>query len=577
MKKYCALFLAFTLIASSAMALDFAPTLLKFSAPDHVNYDFDGSTLAIPLTVTGTPATVVFCVFTKDQGDKIGELENGENNWHYVNKIDTCMYVSSPTLMDVGDHTIQWDGKDSDGGMIPAGEYTYYVWGFDTVSPKKKAAQHIAYSWNERGHIMAKDENGMILNQPVIYTNTLETDGGKAEIDRLNYKWAIGGDPEDATLVETTMVKAINYGTAIALDPKDHTMFFDQSNYNEGISWIRKHKWVPNGEAVPQTAWGEDGKLAIDVSHIAGYGYGAGLVTDGNETLFACDVDIYSVSINNNLIYIDIDTGSIVRETDLNYTWLYDWRGEWANEGPCDFSYVDGRLYMSCFFSYIYSCADPTREDGDIMLWVNGNGDGQGDNFWEKDEAFPFNYRGQMDGNWFGANPSYDLGAVSFDLVAPDGTGLGFFSFAGESANVKHGVNFLDSDTAYDGIYTDNTSSEEDAAGWFFVGHDSIKGIISSNPVAVEDDVPAAFAVAQNSPNPFNPTTTISFTSSEAGNVTIDVFNVAGQKVDTIANGFMSAGNHSVNWDASAFSAGVYFYTVKSGDFSKTMKMTLMK
>ena len=563
-------------VATSAFALDFNPTLLRLTAPQTIQYDFDGSKMDIPLTISGTPATVLYVVFTKDQAEQNGMVTNGVNNWHMINKIDTCLYVSDAKILDVGEQMLSWDGMDTDGNKVPAGEYTYYVWGYDSMSPKKKVAGHIAYSWNERGHIMTKDNDGNMLTQPIIYTNTLETDGGTGEIDRLNYKWIIGNDPEDAALVETTAVKAINYGTSIAFDPKDNTMFFDQSNYNEGIDWIRKHKWVPNGQSEIQTDWGEDGRVAIDVSHIAGYGYGAGIVSDGADMLYATDVDIYSVSINNNLIYIDVDTGDVVRQTDMNYMWQYRWNDQWANEGPCDFSFVNGRLYTSCFFAYIYAAADPTREDGDIFLWFNKNGDGQGDNFDDRDEAFPFNYRGQMDGNWFGANPSYDLGAVSFDLVAPDGTGLGFYAFAGESAAVKHGVNFLDNDSAYDGIYTDNATSESDAAGWWFVGHDSLKGTITSNPVAV-DNAPSAFTVAQNAPNPFNPTTAISFVTADAANVTIDVFNVAGQKVDTIANEFMSAGSHSVTWDASSFSAGIYFYTVKSADFSKTMKMTLIK
>ncbi len=57
----------------------------------------------------------------------------------------------------------------------------------------------------------------------------------------------------------------------------------------------------------------------------------------------------------------------------------------------------------------------------------------------------------------------------------------------------------------------------------------------------------------------------------------MDVFNVAGQKVATVANEFMNAGSHSVTWDASGLSAGVYFYTVKTDKYSKTMKMTLLK
>ena len=98
-----------------------------------------------------------------------------------------------------------------------------------------------------------------------------------------------------------------------------------------------------------------------------------------------------------------------------------------------------------------------------------------------------------------------------------------------------------------------------------------------TNAVGVDENSPAAFSVAQNSPNPFNPTTTIYFTLSQAGNVTVDVYNVAGQKVDTIANRFMDSGSYSAVWDASGFSAGVYFYTVTASDFSKTMKMTLLK
>ncbi|MBN1291014.1 MAG: T9SS type A sorting domain-containing protein [Candidatus Latescibacteria bacterium] len=109
-----------------------------------------------------------------------------------------------------------------------------------------------------------------------------------------------------------------------------------------------------------------------------------------------------------------------------------------------------------------------------------------------------------------------------------------------------------------------------------WIGHDSIKGVITSS-VVVDEAASATFAVNQNTPNPFNPTTTINFSAPEAGIVNIDVFNVAGQKVDTIVSDFLSAGNHSVTWNASGLSAGVYFYSVKSGNFSKTMKMTLLK
>ena len=143
----------------------------------------------------------------------------------------------------------------------------------------------------------------------------------------------------------------------------------------------------------------------------------------------------------------------------------------------------------------------------------------------------------------------------------------------------------VDNGSAYDGIYTECKDTFAGPTGYLpgpgvggigFIGQDSIKGTITSK-VSVADEAPSAFAVEQNSPNPANPTTTISFTLPEAGTVTVDIFNVAGQKVDTLVNDFMDSGRHSVVWNGSNFSTGVYFYTVKSGEFSRTMKMTLLK
>ena len=93
----------------------------------------------------------------------------------------------------------------------------------------------------------------------------------------------------------------------------------------------------------------------------------------------------------------------------------------------------------------------------------------------------------------------------------------------------------------------------------------------------VAENKPAAFSVSQNIPNPFNPTTTIGFTLAEAVQVNVAVYNTAGQKVDTLVDDFRESGKHSAVWDGSEFSAGVYFYMVRSGDFSKTMKMTFVR
>ena len=93
---------------------------------------------------------------------------------------------------------------------------------------------------------------------------------------------------------------------------------------------------------------------------------------------------------------------------------------------------------------------------------------------------------------------------------------------------------------------------------------------------------PVAGHLSQNYPNPFNPTTTIAYNMIEAGEVTIEVFNIKGQKVKTLVNEHMTAGNQSVTWDGKdtnnkSVSSGIYFYKMKSGNYVSTKKMILMK
>ena len=97
--------------------------------------------------------------------------------------------------------------------------------------------------------------------------------------------------------------------------------------------------------------------------------------------------------------------------------------------------------------------------------------------------------------------------------------------------------------------------------------------------VAVDDPVNAIqeFRLSQNYPNPFNPTTSIEFVLPKAGEVSLAVYNVLGEKVATLLNEHKQAGEYQIEWNAGGMSSGVYFYTIRAADFQQTKKMVLMK
>ncbi len=85
------------------------------------------------------------------------------------------------------------------------------------------------------------------------------------------------------------------------------------------------------------------------------------------------------------------------------------------------------------------------------------------------------------------------------------------------------------------------------------------------------------YKLAQNSPNPFNPSTQISFTIPEAGVVKLNVYNMLGEKVTELVNKNLEAGSHQYNFDASNLSSGIYFYSISINGFTEVKKMNLIK
>ncbi len=91
------------------------------------------------------------------------------------------------------------------------------------------------------------------------------------------------------------------------------------------------------------------------------------------------------------------------------------------------------------------------------------------------------------------------------------------------------------------------------------------------------EEIPTEYRLYSNFPNPFNPSTNIKFDIPKSSFVRISVFDVMGKEVTTLVNEQLQPGTYETDWNASAFSSGVYFYRLNAGNFSETKRMLLIK
>jgi hypothetical protein len=100
-----------------------------------------------------------------------------------------------------------------------------------------------------------------------------------------------------------------------------------------------------------------------------------------------------------------------------------------------------------------------------------------------------------------------------------------------------------------------------------------------TNPLGVNGtlEIPKEYRLEQNYPNPFNPVTNIKYSVPKDGNVSLKVYDAIGNEVSTIVNGVIKAGVYNAEFDGSNFASGVYFYTIKTNEFTSTKKMVLVK
>jgi len=92
-----------------------------------------------------------------------------------------------------------------------------------------------------------------------------------------------------------------------------------------------------------------------------------------------------------------------------------------------------------------------------------------------------------------------------------------------------------------------------------------------------EDVIPTQFSLSQNYPNPFNPTTTIEYSVAKSVTVELKMYDLLGRELATLVQGQQNPGTYTVQFDATHLSSGIYFYTMRAGDFVSTKSLVLMK
>nr|HMT13088.1 T9SS type A sorting domain-containing protein [Ignavibacteria bacterium] len=164
----------------------------------------------------------------------------------------------------------------------------------------------------------------------------------------------------------------------------------------------------------------------------------------------------------------------------------------------------------------------------------------------------------------------------------------GFFSYIGKIPvrniakwNGSNWESFGNTNNAVYSLYTHNSDL-------YCVGSFTIAGALSANYIAVykvkpigiaqiSNETPDSYKLSQNFPNPFNPSTTITFSIPEAQFTELEIFDITGRSFGKLLSTKLNPGQYEVKWDASNQPSGVYFYRLHSGKFSITKKMVLIK
>jgi methionine-rich copper-binding protein CopC len=574
------------------------PTVLEIGNVGTVGYAFDGSPVEVPFTLQGSGATVVLGVYgtTGDTdagwyGPRIhdfttGGLEYWGEPYHYVSDgLDTLLYLSTPKYFQEGAGSITWNGQDKAGNALSPGTYRYYLLGVDDQGDPTVVARGVG-AWLAGPKVITMAD-GSELETPfalsISGSNLVKSNLG---VDYLSNPTAY----ETIALPQPGNLTVLN----IAHDPQDDVnTYYATAQDTLGAQGIIR-LLVSDGTAEMDPDFGDAGWATIDETVGRNVRYGVAI---HQGVVYATFMEFWTGP--TALAYtFEEDSGDLLSIEDLSHVcYMYNRRGHPNKSGeeytgPKDEDdpytnnkYARGPSAIHVDDSGIYLTSWVMRRQVKLdhafdALWINDPGDGYGDNEYIYNSA-PTKY-----GFFMGPGRATIYQGW---ILGPDGSGFLHFNPVNVMGHTQLDLFAVLDDTPYDGIYflgSDGAGQFEDGGPSPLVQlpFDLATGIISSD-VAVEEVEaarPHRFALGQATPNPFNPSTAITFSVAEDVHTTLVIYNSLGQIMRTLVDEPLAAGTYRARWNGRddaghVASAGVYFYVMEAGTFTETRSMTVMK
>ena len=602
------------------------PTTLTISGlSDITNYAFDGSTLDVPFTLNGTGATVWLLVYTVDQtppltipGDgpaPYADPEHAGAGWHVYDGVDMLVAKTAGERFEEGDNVISWDGLDTDGNAVAAGQYDLFLAAFDD-----DAVPHIVgvagRQFGGGRTIYINTARGEFVNFATMEHCNMEQDWITSGID--------GWDTVDnQSLVDACGEREGCSATANAATSlnADMTEWIGNDRSNTGW-WVKRYSYDWDPRQMPANAdWGADygaegGILSAgDILPAPGRQYHS--ATNADKSIIYGTVGVSGIV--SKIAGFSVETGAYLPavEWDLSDMFLYDNNGADRSGGPGTLArFYNGEpdpygLTMSGHHTSLTARLD---YDGNVK-YMNRNGDGFGDSKAFADGTFgdfayghtaapAFKYiiystkRGWVSNVEAGTNSTQN----GF-MLGEDGSGLFHFSPKRIPLTWPQYNIIVDEDGDWDGMYMTIGGFGEEAAANDFLPHpEEGLDILSHYPLvqlpydqkrvtlgsaatavsAIEGELPESYSLGNAYPNPFNPETAILFSLPWEVDVQVTVYNQQGQMVRSLVNDTMGPGKFQVTWDGRddngvEVATGVYLYRIEAPNLSLHKKVTFLK